>query len=390
MKLCARFLFCFVVAACGSPPEGNSNTDVDAGTQQPDSAVVTGCANDSECTAQAPICTANGTCVECESSAECPDDRPVCGNGACQASCAGEEVTADFVTLPSDIIWVVDQSGSMDQETQYVQQQINTFANAISSSGIDYRVVMIARDSGTNAICVPAPLGGAACGDNTRFKLVDQYVDSRNGPAVAVAQYPNYSSFLRQNAMKHFIFVTDDDSNQSAATFTNGLAALTPAGMFATYKVHGIYGRSSTGGTCTGAFGSAVRAGAVYTTLITQTGGASGVICDNDWTNVFTQIQAAVVSGSQVSCEINVPTPSGGGSIDPNQVNVKYVMGGVGSGTTLPQAANAAACTASGGWYYDDPSAPTKITLCPATCTAVQADAAASVKLELGCSTVIL
>ena len=306
------------------------------------------------------------------------------------ASCAGEEVNADFVTLPSDIIWVVDQSGSMNQETQYVQQQINTFASAIDTSGIDYRVVMIARDSSTNAICVPPPLGGTSCGDNSRFKLVDQYVDSRNGPAVAVAQYPNYSSFLRVDAMKHFIFVTDDDSNQSAATFTNALAALTPAGMFANYKVHGIYGRSSTGTTCSGAFGTAVRPGDVYTSLITSTGGASGIICDNDWSGVFAQIQAAVVSGSQVSCEITIPQPSQGGSIDPNQVNVKYVMGGVGTGVTLPQVASAAACSTNGGWYYDDPNAPTTITLCPESCTAVQADAAASVTIELGCSTVIL
>lgn len=306
------------------------------------------------------------------------------------ASCAGEEVNADFVTLPSDIIWVVDQSGSMNQETQYVQQQINTFASAIGMSGIDYRVVMIARDSSTNAICVPPPLAGPSCGDNTQFKLVDQYVDSRNGPAVAVAQYPNYSSFLRLESMKHFIFVTDDDSNESAATFTNALANLMPTGMFANYKVHGIYGRAANGGTCSGAFGSAVRPGDVYTTLITNTGGASGIICDNDWTNVFMQIQAAVVAGSQVSCEINIPQPTNGGSVDPNQVNVKYLMGGVGPGTVLPQASSAATCDANGGWYYDDPAAPTKIMLCPATCSAVQMDASASVKIELGCSTVIL
>lgn len=378
---------CLMLAACGG--SSGSSDGPDSGVES-DATPSEGCADNSECSAEAPICTAAGTCAECESSADCPDDRPVCGSGSCMASCAGEEVNADFVTLPSDIIWVVDQSGSMNQETQYVQQQINAFASAIETSGIDFHVVMIARKAGGNAICVPAPLGGTACGDNTRFKLVNQYVDSRNGPAVAVSQYPNYSSFLRPEAMKHFIFVTDDDSSQTAATFTNALAAVMPTGMFANYKVHGIYGRSATGGKCSGAFGSAVRAGDIYTTLINDTGGAGGVICDNDWTNVFTQIQTAVVTGSQVSCEINVPEASGGGSIDPNQVNVKYLMGGVGPGTTLPQVTSEAACGANGGWYYDAPSAPTKILLCPQTCTSVQADVTASVKIELGCSTVIL
>ncbi len=386
MKFGSRLLMCCLITACGSPagdtPDAGSSTEPDAALEQ-------GCTDDNECSADFPICTTDGTCVECESSADCPADRPVCGNGSCAASCAGEEVNADFVMLPSDIIWVVDQSGSMNQETQYVQQQINTFASAIGTSGIDYRVVMIARDSGGNAICVPPPLGGPSCGDNTRFKLVDQYVDSRNGPAVAVSQYPNYSSFLRLEAMKHFIFVTDDDSNQSAATFTNALAGLQPAGMFSNYKVHGIYGRAANGGVCDGAFGKAVRAGNVYTTLITNTGGASGIICDNDWSSVFMDIQAAVVTGSQVSCEITIPQPSQGGSIDPSQVAVKYLAGGVGPGVTLPQAASAQACGTNEGWYYDDPNAPTKIILCPATCATVQADPGANVKLDLGCTNVI-
>src|SRR5690606_36070864 len=121
----------------------------------------------------------------------------------------------------------------------------NTFASAIDMSGIDYRVVMIAGDSPSNAICVPPPLGGPSCGDNTRFKQVDQYVSSTNGPQVAVQQYPNYSSFLRVEAMKHFIFVIDDNSSWTATRFMDELAALTPAGMFANYKVHAIYGRDA-------------------------------------------------------------------------------------------------------------------------------------------------
>src|SRR5690606_12977190 len=108
--------------------------------------------------------------------------------------------------------------------------------------------------------------------------------------------YPNYSSFLRVEAMKHFIFVTDDNSSWTATRFMDELAALTPAGMFANYKVHAIYGRDANGSACDGAFGKAVNNGSRYTTLITTTGGASGVICENDWSAVFTDIKAAVVA----------------------------------------------------------------------------------------------
>ncbi len=381
---------CLVVAfgaigACGGN-NGNGGGDDEPG---PDAAEGPTCSSDSDCSSDVPICNDVGSCVQCETSADCSEDKPVCGNGTCQASCAGDSIAADFVTRPSDIIWVVDQSGSMNQETQYVQTQINNFASLVSASSIDYRVTMIAGTSGSNSICVPAPLSNGSCGNNTNFRLVNQRVGSTDGPSKFLSTYSQWSDFLRADSMKHIIFVTDDNSSMSATNFTNMVAALQPTGMFTNYKVHGIYAYGngqSTG--CTGAFGTGAKDGAVYTTLITNSGGARGVICENNWMQVFTDITAAVVSGSQVSCELNVPSPAQG-TLDPNQVNVKYQMGGTPPGVTLPQVADAAACTASGGWYYDNPTAPTKITLCPSTCSDVQADPSANVSVELGCATQI-
>jgi hypothetical protein len=291
--------------------------------------------------------------------------------------------------LPTDIIWVVDQSGSMNQETQYVQAKNNDFVSLISASNIDYRVTMIATPSGTNAICVPGPLGGASCGNNTSFRLVNQRIGSKDGPSLAVSKYGLYSDFLRPDATKHFVFVTDDNSSMSAASFTSAVNALQPAGMFDNFKVHAIYAYGnglSTG--CTGPFGSGAATGTVYTTLVTNTGGARGVICNDDWMQVFNDITQAVIDGTQVACEITMPTPPEGESLDPAKVNVKYQSGS--TSTTLPQVSSDAACTATGGWYYDDNMAPTKITLCPATCSVVQSDPSANLKLELGCSTQIL
>lgn len=347
------------------------------------------CTSDSDCASEVPICNDVGSCVQCETSADCSDDLPVCGNGTCQASCAGDSIAADFVTRPSDIIWVVDQSGSMDQETQYVQSQINSFASLISASSIDYRVTMIAGTSGSNAICVPAPLSNGSCGNDTNFRLVNQRIGSHDGPSRLLTTYSLYSDFLRADSQKHIIFVTDDNSTMTAANFTSMLGALQPTGMFANYKVHGIYayGNGQASG-CTGAFGAGAADGTVYTTLITDSGGTRGVICNNDWTQVFNDITAAVISGSQVSCELNVPSPAQG-MLDPNLVNVSYQAGGQPPGVTLSQVPDAGACTASGGWYYDNPTAPTKITLCPSTCTDVQADPLANVSVDVGCATQI-
>ncbi|MFC1642376.1 hypothetical protein ACFL5O_06780 [Myxococcota bacterium] len=38
-------------------------------------------------------------------------------------------------------------------------------------------------------------------------------------------------------------------------------------------------------------------------------------------------------------------------------------------------------------WYYDNPTSPTKVGLCPITCATVRADQAAKLSLELGCPT---
>jgi hypothetical protein len=300
---------------------------------------------------------------------------------------------ADFVAVPSDIIWVVDQSGSMNQETQYVQSKINDFATSISASNIDYHVIMIASTSASNDICVPAPLSNGSCGNNTNFRLVNHSISSHDALTKFVSYYSEFSDFLRPEAMKHIIIVTDDNASNAstaAATFKTALANVTPAGMFDSYKVHAIYayGNGQSSG-CSGPFGTGAQEGTVYTTLVTDTGGARGVICEDDWTTVFNDISAAVVSGSQIACELAVPTPTDGETLDPTKVNVKY-QSGTGTGTTLPQVTDAAACGTSSGWYYDDNAAPTKITLCPATCTQVQGDDSANVKIELGCSTQIL
>jgi hypothetical protein len=49
--------------------------------------------------------------------------------------------------------------------------------------------------------------------------------------------------------------------------------------------------------------------------------------------------------------------------------------------------ADASRCDATqGGWYYDDPAAPQRVMLCPATCDAVRGGS--SLRIVLGCSTI--
>jgi hypothetical protein len=305
------------------------------------------------------------------------------GSGGDDA-CASSTAVAEAVEAPADIIWVVDQSGSMDQETQYVQAKINDFAALIEQSGVDYRVVMIADPNSGNAICVPPPLAGPQCGDGPKFKLVAQEVSSNDGPELALATFDEYSTFLRPEATKHIVFVTDDDSDISAAEFLDGLQSF---GMFDSVYVHAIYAFGNGSNGCEGPFGSGAQEGEVYTELVAATQGAAGVICEDDWTTVFTEITTAVLAGSKVPCELEIPEPADGETLDTGKVNVTYTPGG-GQEQTIPRVDDEAACGGEDGWYYDDNGAPTKIILCTGLCTQVEADATASLSIVIGCGTI--
>jgi hypothetical protein len=320
------------------------------------------------------------------------------GNGgfAGDACATTGSKAAEPTVLPADIIWAVDQSGSMNQETAYVQGKINDFAKAIGNSNIDYRVVMIASTTTGNSICVPAPLANGSCGDSTRFRLVNQKVDSNDALNLIINQYSKYSDFLRPAATKHFVVVTDDDATDSpmnsAGAFTGALAGLQPSGMFQKWIFHSVFafGAIPVFG-CIGVFGTGAAFGAVYDKLVTQTGGAKGEICLGDWTQVFNAITTAVVVNSKVACEYDVPAPDPGQTLDPNKVNVDYLPGGQPPASPIFRVNDLAGCSSGanqGGWYFDDNLNPKKIHLCPQTCAAVQSDPSAKIDVKFGCESV--
>lgn len=94
---------------------------------------------------------------------------------------------------------------------------------------------------------------------------------------------------------------------------------------------------------------------------------------------------------SALPCEYNVPKPAEG-IPDYGRVNVQHTTP-TGNKSLFGYSKTAAACDAQGGgWYYDvDPASggtPTKIVLCPASCSAVKS-AGGQVDVVLGCQTVV-
>ncbi len=76
-----------------------------------------------------------------------------------------------------------------------------------------------------------------------------------------------------------------------------------------------------------------------------------------------------------------------GTNIDYTKVNVRFTPSN-GSAESLLQASSSAQCDpTTGGWYYDDPTHPTRVTLCDASCKQVTADPLGQVDLLFGCAT---
>lgn len=350
------------------------------------------------------------------------------------AACATAVEAATVEKLPVDIIWVIDNSASMASAIDEVQAGLNDFATLIESKGLDYHVIVLGlrgvgavtvNGSQRYAVCIPPPLSADnACGNGAKFfqSSVDirsvQPLEQFLGTLGQTAGYQPgdekggdpWAPFLRTTATKTIVVVTDDNARLSATDFESYVGGPNPYnsltlppgildpswnGLFDDYLFDGIYGWGSDNDPsvkCT--FPDQTQpasAGVNYTTLVNKTGGVRAKICDGHaaWTAFFDAVAAAVLETAKPACEVAIPVPSMG-TIDYGKVNV--LLTGGGQSETLFHVTDAAAC-APDGWYYDDPIAPTKVILCPASCDAAQvlfqANDDAKVDVMFGCETVV-
>lgn len=308
-------------------------------------------------------------------------------------TCAGS--VAQTAKPKVDIIFVIDNSGSMDGEMAQVQANVNTFVQKIGKSGLDYNVVFIVKKTGSgNKICVPEPLAGPGCADKApNFHHVDQDVQSSNSLSLTLSTYdsPNaalaWNKYLRMDAFKVFVEVSDDGrSDQVHTTFDSALIAK-GAGQFGTaakrnYMFHAICGwAEGTQFTDTGKCSTADGAGLEYRRLATLTGGIIDSVCKTDYSGVLDNIGKGIVE--RLACELGYPTAD---AADPTKVQVRLTPAGGGAPQTLVQVTDVTKCDANPtGWYYDDPAKPQKIILCKSICDTANGDQGSKIEALVGC-----
>ena len=125
--------------------------------------------------------------------------------------------------------------------------------------------------------------------------------------------------------------------------------------------------------------------------LVAQAGGTDHAFLVDTGGDVAKELADTLdqIRGAASSCDFRIPdTGAAGGTVDPTKVNVSYTASGSSSPTRVPQTfmGDPSNCDSTGGWYYDNPAAPTTIKLCDATCRSLSGGA---IQVEFGCDTVV-
>jgi hypothetical protein len=308
-----------------------------------------------------------------------------------------DEVTsvAENVLVPVDIIIAIDNSGSMDYESNWVQANMNGFSGQIVASGVDAHIVLISATTAQsdNGICVPAPLGSGDCpvdSNPPNYRHVEQPIGSNDALYRVHQTFDQWSDMLRPGSERHFIVMSDDNSDDTAATFVGWMSGH----GIDEFRFHSIVASIGPLAAIANSFCLALgvpltaAAGTVYMELTQLTGGVYGDLCLQDFAGVFDEV-ATVVSDVEIVCEWEIPEPPEYQTFVADEVNVDFVDGDEVT-HAIGWVESAADCDGvEHGWYYDDNDDPTMIHVCPQTCDWMQGEENAQVIIKFGCETIV-
>ena len=203
-----------------------------------------------------------------------------------------------------DILWVIDNSGSMSSHQSNLSTNISYFMNNFIQLGVDYNMAVITTDrynftqiitnQDANAVSLLAQsvvTGTYGSGIERGIQMAYESLSDSNyaGPG---------GSFFRQDAKLVVIFVSDepDHSHATWTSYTSFFDQLKPAGYFIPF---GIIGDPPSG--CGGGGWQGAMYGAGYFELIKYYGGSWYSICETDWGTQMQSLGSQVVTQSRFS-----------------------------------------------------------------------------------------
>jgi hypothetical protein len=292
---------------------------------------------------------------------------------------SGAEVCDAFVVdgtpqrVPTDLVIVVDGSGSMVEEAAAVEDHLNSLVTSMVAADVDVRVVLLARASGSTGICLDAPLGSGLCPADSNepgYRHLDVDVGSWEPLQVLIDEYPNYADMLRTGARRQLLVVSDDNSFAlSAGAFEvefEALDAWNEGFVFHAMVSHG-------------ACPDAVSPGTEYLGLADRTGGTAGDLCSSEFGQLFNALSEGAVRASE-SCVYPLSEIEQWPEAH-EQASIEV------GGLSVEQFDTAASCEMSEhGWFVDDTDSTLR--LCPATCERAVATGRPELEVTVTCDLV--
>lgn len=365
---------------------------------------------------------------------------------------AGEDAAAcmvasdEAVSAPVDVIIAIDGSPSMGEELAAVISNLNThLLDILSASSIDWRLVFISAATGLPTGPEIFQANHFVNSSDALTLILWTYDGQGRSPNTCTAtSHPEltWRTFLRFEAIKVFIAVTDDDpstfncpgatqycndmgwdcsgcasdcasgycpmwqcptyADQTAdwggGTFPEELYALAPTGMFGVasspkWIFHAIVPVATPlgpadpvtglGDVCNDNGNTGETTGVEYQKLAVLTGGLRFPSCDTDYSPVFQSIAQTIVP---LACTYLLESTNLG-MPDPSHTNVVFDPGDGSPPEIIPQDATAPCDGGADGWQWNaDHSA---ILLCGPACDQVRSSTTGHVTITVGCDTLV-
>jgi len=336
---------------------------------------------------------------------------------------------------PLDVIFIVDNSGSMENEIAAVRANINdSFASIIEASGADFRVIVLSKfgPMGTD-LCVGPPLASAECGagilatNGERFFHYDLSIDSLNPlckllqsfdePDMSGRTPAGWQEYLRPDAHKAFVLITDDSAScayedddvsvtfgepeadpfEDALMFHSALLAKAPQQFGVPpevrYQFYSFVGMQVNAASAPyfphedlvdSACDTAASQGLAYQALSVITDSLRYPVCEGrGFDGVFRVLAQNVVESIKAECTFELPAAPPEQVIDQSSIRLRYASGAGGEPAELTQVAEAE-CDARSFYVRDE-----RLELCPEACRIVQGDSEAEIEVLYGCMFIV-
>ncbi|MDH5672565.1 MAG: VWA domain-containing protein [Myxococcales bacterium] len=273
-----------------------------------------------------------------------------------------------------DIYMMVDDSGSMVPWWPGTLDAINMFFNDPGSEGIGVGVNFFGSDCNVATYATPrvaiAPLPGNTASLQAAFPLLPIEGTATEQAMEGAISHARTWQMQNPDSKTVVVLVTDGAPDDCGSTI-QGVVNIAAEGFNGSPSIQ--------------TFVVGINFDTAPLDMFAAAGGTGKAIpttAPADLVKALNDIRSAALP-----CDFKIPD-NGATAVDPNRVNLRHTTLS-GEQLTIGQVPDAASCDAvQGGWYYDNPAAPTRLMACDQSCN--QLNVGGEVQVLLGCKTVTI